>query len=185
MIEIRLGDRYAKSVLMLAKEKGQLEEVHNDFLLIEETAKQSRDFELMLKSPLIRSDKKQVILDKIFKDKLSKITTLLIEIIVRKGREMYLRDIAIRFLAAYDLEKNITRGVLTSSHPLTADHKAHIRKQVESLFNTTLEIEERIDPELIGGFVLKVGDFLYDGSIASSLRELKQEFDSNPYVKKF
>ena len=75
MIEIKLGDRYAKSVLSLAREMNLVEETRNDFALIKAVCEQNRDFVAMLKSPLIKSDKKQAILTAIFKDKLSKITS--------------------------------------------------------------------------------------------------------------
>lgn len=183
MIEIRLGDRYAKSIIELAKEKGQLEEVRNDFQYIHDLCTKSRDFLNMLESPLINSGKKQKILDKILGGKLSVITTNLIQIIVRKRREGYLDDIAIRFLHQYDKEKNITRGVITSATPLSEAQKNQIKSIVEKDLNTTFKMEEKIDPELIGGFVLRVGDHLFDGSVAYNLRQLKQEFAKNPYIK--
>jgi F-type H+-transporting ATPase subunit delta len=183
MIEIKLGDRYAKSILVLAQEKGQVERVHNDFLQIHRVCQSNPDFVRMLESPLIQSDKKQHILDAIFKGKLSDITQTLIEIIVRKKREGYLDDIAMRFLHQYDLLHNITRGILRSAAPLTVDQVAKIKEMVEAEFKTTFAIDQVIDPSLIGGFVLTIGDRQVDASIASRLRELKQEFDSNPYVK--
>ena len=113
MIEIRLGDRYAKSILELAEERKDIEKVHADFELINGVCEQSPDFLQMLKSPLISSTKKQKIIDEIFGGKFSELTKNLVEIIVRKKREPYLRDIAVRFLALYDLKKNITRSATT------------------------------------------------------------------------
>lgn len=184
MIEIRLGDRYAKSILELAEERGEVERVREDFQLVVSVCKSNPDFVNMLESPLIGADKKQAILNQIFQGKLSEITRHLIEIIVRKRREMYLDDIAYRFLALYDSSHNITRGVLSSAEALPADQVKSIKALVEKELNTSFELEEKIDPELIGGFTLLVGDRLFDGSIASRLRDLKKEFLNNPYVKK-
>ncbi|MCB9231102.1 MAG: ATP synthase F1 subunit delta [Bacteroidia bacterium] len=185
MIELRLGNRYAKSILELAKEKGELKDVYQDFLLIEQVCAQNSDFVAMLKSPLIFSDKKQNIINLVFGPHFkSKITRMFVEIIVSKKREPYLRDIAQVFLDLHDKEKNITRGVLTSASPLTPAQKAQVLAQVEKDLGTTFELEEKVDPELIGGFVLRVGDLLYDGSISSSIRKLKQEFEKNPYIDK-
>lgn len=185
MIELRLGTRYAKSVLGLAKERGELGDVHDDFILIAQVCDQNKDFVNMLKSPLIFSDKKQEIIDLIFgKHFKSELTKNFLQIIIRKKREPYLRDIAIVFLDLYDQEKNITRGTLTSASALTDDQRKLILDQVEKDLGTTFNLEEEIDPELIGGFVLRVGDRLFDGSIAASVRQLKQEFEKNPYIEK-
>lgn len=183
MIEIRLGDRYANSILVLAQERGQVERVREDFQLIQRVCKSNPDFVNMLESPLIKSDTKQNIMDGIFRKSFCDITQNLVEIIIRKKREGYLDDIADRFLYQYDKLNNITRGVLKSAAPLLPSQIDTIKKLVEREMKTTFELVEVIDPDLIGGFVLNIADRQFDGSIASRLRALKQEFDSNPYVK--
>lgn len=183
MIEIVLGDRYARSIYKLANDNGEIAKVKSDFILIDEVCSQNPDFVVMLKSPLIYSDKKQEIINAIFGDKLSKITRTFLEIIIRKKREPWLRDIATRFLDLYDVQNNITRGVLSSAVSLPADFTKHLKAIIEKELNTSFVCEEKIDPELIGGFVLRVGDYQFDGSIASGLKRLKNEFDSNPYIK--
>jgi len=184
MIEIKLGDRYAKSILELAEERKEVEAVRDDFQLIENVCEGSPDFLAMLRSPLISSDKKQGILDKVFGGKLSKLTTQFVGIVVRKKREMYLYDIAVRFGELYDRTHNITRAIVTSAVALSDAQRKTIVKLVEKQMGTSLKLEEKVDPELIGGFTLKIGDTLFDGSISSRFRELKKEFLSNPYVKK-
>lgn len=183
MIEIKLGDRYAKSIIELAAEKGQLEAVRKDFKLILDVIRENRDFRAMLKSPVVNPTVKQKILTKVFAGKLSPITDLFVQIIVRKHREMYLLDIAERFVHQYELRNNITRGVLTSAIPLSDAQRKTILEKVEKQMGTTFLLEEKVNPELIGGFVLRVGDVLFDGSIATELKDLKSEFVNNPYVK--
>lgn len=183
MIEIKLGDRYAKSILVLAQERGQLDRVRDDFQRIHAVCESNPDFVNMLESPLILSDKKQKIMDLVFGDRFCDITRTLVEIIIRKKREGYLDDIAERFLYQYDRIHNVTRGVLRSAAPLSNEQREKIRQLVEKEFKTKLEIVEVIEPELIGGFILDVGDRQFDASLATRLRALKQEFDSNPYVK--
>jgi F-type H+-transporting ATPase subunit delta len=183
MVEIKLGDRYANSILVLAQERGKVEEVRRDFLSIQRVCRSNPDFVNMLESPLIKADKKQAVIDGIFKGAFTDITQMLIEIIVRKRREGYLDDIAERFLFQYDRINNITRGELRSAHALTEAQVAKVKAVVEKAMNTSFELTQVIDPSLIGGFVLNIGDRQFDASIAARLRALKQEFDSNPYVK--
>lgn len=184
MLEIRLGTRYAKSILGLAKERNELEAVVKDFQLINDICVQNPDFVGMLRSPLINPAKKEKIIKAVLSSgKLTELTTKFIEIVIRKRREMYLYDIADRFLHLYDVEKNVTRGILVSAVPLTDDQKASIVQAAEKAMKTTFIVKEEIDADLIGGFVLKVGDKIYDGSLSAGLRKLKQEFEGNPYIK--
>jgi F-type H+-transporting ATPase subunit delta len=183
MIEIKLGDRYANSILVLAQERGQVERVREDFQIIQRVCQSNPDFVNMLESPLIKSDKKQHILNLIFKDQFCDITNTLVEIIVRKKREAHLDDIANRYLFQYDKLHNITRGELRSAHPMTETQVAAVKKLVERELSTQFEIVQIIDPSLIGGFVLNIGDKQFDASISARLQALKFEFDSNPYVK--
>ncbi len=186
MIEDRIGYRYAKSIFDLAKEKNMLEEVREDMSLIHETSVANRDFRSMLDSPLIPARKKEVILKAIFKDKFgSEFTRLLISILVRKGRERYLDNAAKSFLQLYDIAKHIQRGKLVSAAPLSAEQIAAIKEEVHKETGDQFEMEVEVDPTLIGGFVLHIGDRLFDGSIASSLRKLEQEFSDKSYIKQF
>lgn len=182
MIEVKLGDRYAKSILDLATERGVLEAVWQDFRTIESVCNNNPDFVRMLKNPIVPADKKKAVLKQVFTG-CHEITALFINILVDKHREGFLRDVAMRFLFQYDQQKNITRGELVSTTPLSDVQKAAIRKVVEDELQTSFELVERVDPSLIGGFTLRVGDKLFDASISTRLRKLKQEFKKNPYVK--
>ncbi len=182
MIEVKLGDRYAKSILDLALERGVLEKIWQDFRAVEATCESNPDFVRMLKNPIILADKKKAVLKLVFPD-VHEITALFINILVNKRREGFLADVANRFLFQYDQHKNITRGELVSTAPLSEAQKAIIKKVVEEELKTSFELVERIDPSLIGGFTLRVGDKLFDSSISTRLRKLKQEFSKNPYVK--
>lgn len=184
MLELRLGTRYAKSILELAKERKELDEVVKDFQYIYSVCNSNPDFVAMLKSPMIQPDKKDRIIKMVLdRCKPTEMTVKFIEIIVRKRREVYLYDIADRFLYLYDKEKNITRGVLISAQLLDEAQKAIIVKSAEKAMDTNFFITEKIDPDLIGGFILKVGDKIYDGSLSAGLRKLKNEFEGNPYIK--
>ena len=185
MVEDRIGYRYAKSVFELAKEKGILEEVREDMIMID-SACDERDFLLFLKSPLINARKKQKVVDAVFKGQYSsELTPHLVEIVIRKHREQYLHYVATSFLELYDREKHITRGELVSAAPLSDAQLTEIKKIIEEKTGDSFDFVQTIDPELIGGFILKVGGQLFDGSIASSLQQLSQEFSQNTYIRKY
>lgn len=176
MVEDRIGYRYAKSAFSLAQEQKDLDSVHSDMKMISDLCHESTEFVNMLQSPIIGGPKKQEVLDLIFKGKFkTKLVPLLIEMIVRKGREAFLPHVAHSFMEMYDEAKGILRGALTSAVELPSATIAEIKSNLEKSSGKSFEFTTEINPDLIGGFTLKVGDTLFDGSIAASLRRLKQE----------
>jgi F-type H+-transporting ATPase subunit delta len=184
MAELRVASRYVKSLLGLAVEQGQLEAVHQDMLLFSKVCHESRDFGLMLKSPVIRHETKSEILKKIFNGKVNPLTLAIIEIVTRKNREPLLAAIADEFHNAYNEERGIGQASVTTTFPMDKDLRAEIETIVKKLSNKkTVEIDEKIDHDLIGGFVLNVGDQQIDASIRSKLKSLKLKFTENPFQK--
>lgn len=177
MVEDRIGYRYAKSLFDLAVEKGEVKKAGTDMELLRDTIAGSRDLATFLKSPLIDSTRKQKIIDRIFQGKFqSVLTEKLLNMVIRKGREMYLPQLAEAFLRLYDKQQNIQRGVLSSAVVLSDTQVAEIKSAMEKEIGSKLELVQAINPDLIGGFVLKIDDILFDGSVSGSLRRLKQQF---------
>ena len=175
MVEDRIGYRYAKSLFDLSVERNNVENTRKDMEFIRQTIADNRDLAVFLKSPLISSVRKQKIIDRIFEGELqTESAQKLVSIIVRKGREMYLPQVADAFLKLYDLQQNIQRGSLASAVPLTDAQIAQIKAVVEKQTGSQFELTQELNPALIGGFVLKIGDNLFDGSVSGSIRRLKQ-----------
>jgi F-type H+-transporting ATPase subunit delta len=180
-----VGTRYAKSLLNLAIEHGQLEPVYKDMLMIRSVSKSNPDFVNMLESPLIKTDKKQSILKLLFEGKVNELTMKFMMLMAEKKREGYLDDISFSFVDQYKQHKNIVTAVLTSAVPMDSETKFKILSMVQQSVNGTVEIEEKIDANLIGGFKIKVGDRQVDASVQRKLNDLKKSFSHNPFVKDF
>lgn len=185
MRETRVSHRYAKSLLDLSLEKGQLEQVHEDMLMVLSTIRHSHDLELMLKSPVIKTDKKQEILKAVFGGKIGVITTEFIDIITRKRRESELETIAASFLSQYKKHKQILTAVITTASGLDEKLRAQVMQIVKGTTNSEVELVEKVDKDLIGGFVLRVGDQQVDNSILRQLKGLDRSFNENPYVREY
>ncbi|AHM61033.1 ATP synthase f1, delta subunit [Flammeovirgaceae bacterium 311] len=183
--EARVASRYAKSLLDLAVEKGVLEEVYQDMTLLNKTIKDNREFELLLRNPIVKSEKKKAILRALFASKVSMMTGKFLDIISSKSREDYVPAIAVEFLRQYRFTKGITRAEVVTTFPLTAALRERFIATVVEITGGTVELIEKIDPTLIGGYVLRVGDKQIDESIRTKLEELEAEFKHNPYVKQF
>lgn len=175
----KAGARYAKSLLDLSKEQNTVEEVKNDMVFFEQTVDNSPELEAILKNPIVPMDKKQGILQGIFGGKVNAITESFLKLIVNKGRSAILFDTAKQFVAQYNEIKGVVTAEVTSASALTEANKAEVIALVKKeLGANEVVIKEKVDPALIGGFILKVDDRQFDASIASGLAKLKKEFAS-------
>ncbi|SER75899.1 ATP synthase F1 subunit delta [Pedobacter rhizosphaerae] len=177
MSEIKVAGRYAKSLIDLANENNALEEAKNDMVLFEKVVDETPELEAILKNPIVPLDKKTGILKGIFADKVSKLTITFFTIVVNKGRSEILFATAKQFIQQYNIIKGIVTADVTSATPLSATAKEEIVAIVKrELGANQVIINEKLNENLIGGFILKVGDKQFDASISSNLNKLKKEF---------
>ena len=179
----RLGTRYAKSLIDLASERGQLEAAYTDMLYLQDVTKQSREFLNLLRSPVIKGDTKLKIVTAVTAGKISDLTSLFIKLLISKGRESNLPEVITAFIDQYKKAKNIHTIKLTTATAVSDAVKDAIVAQVK---NTSamqnVELETVVDPGIIGGFVLQAGDKMVDASIAYDLREVAKQFDNNDFI---
>jgi F-type H+-transporting ATPase subunit delta len=186
MADSRVASRYVKSLLGLAVEQGAVDAVHADMQMISKAGQTNRDFLLMLKSPIVRHEKKKEVLNKLFAGRVHPLTMAIIEILTKKNREPLLPAIAAEFHNAYNDYKGIGKASIVSAFELDASLKSQLETMVKKLSNKTqVELDQKVDKELIGGFILNVGDRQIDASIKSKLKSLKNKFSENPFVKEF
>lgn len=182
----RVSSRYVKSLLDLAVEQGKLEEVHRDMLLFDSVCRGNRNFVLMLGNPVIKHDKKREILQRLFAGRVSDLTMAIFDIITRKNREALLHEIARTFHYAYNRYKDIGSAAVVTATELDEE----LRKQFVGMARKIsgkheVELAEKVDPGLIGGFVLNVGDQQIDASLRKKFNTLKVKLSHNPYIKEF
>ena len=177
MSELRIASRYAKSLLELAEEKKSLAKVAKDIELFDSICESNRDFVVMLRNPIINHGQKLAILQKLFKGKVNALTLSMFEIVTRKGREQYLPEMAKAFKHQYNVMQGIVEATVTTVAPMTAAIKKELSDVLKKLTkDSKVVLTEVVDPEIIGGFVLKIGDKQIDDSVSSRLRAVKLQF---------
>ncbi len=181
----RAAVRYAKALKELALEQGVLEKVRDDMTLIESVCKSNHDFAVMLNSPIIKTDKKQSILNEVFKGKISKLTELFIQVLAAKRRESYIEAIAIEFGKQFKEHKKILTAIVTTAQGLDEALRKKVLSVVQGSGHSEIELVEKINEKLIGGFTLQVGDKRVDASLQKQIRKLSQSFSENPYIKEY
>ena len=179
---IRVSYRYAKSLMMLAIEQKMLEDAYRDMKMLSDICQPNHDFVVVLKSPIIKSDKKIAIIRAIVKGKLSPIVDGFIKIIATHRREGYLVEIAHSFVAQYKEYNKVSVAEITSASKLDDVQRKKIAEAVKKVVGQDVELVEKINPDIIGGLIVRVGDRQFDGSISRKLKELKKGFSKNQYV---
>src|ERR1035437_2171610 len=181
----RAAVRYAKALMELALEQGVLEKVCDDMKLIISVCQNSHDFDVVLNSPIIKTDKKQSILAEVFKGKICKLTELFLHILAAKRRESYIEAIAIEFVKQFKEHKKILTAIVTTASGLDEELRKKVLEVVKGSGQSEVELMEKINDKLIGGFTLQVGDKRIDASIAKQIRKLAMSFSENPYIKEY
>lgn len=179
MNDSKISVRYSRALFQLALEKKILDQVNLDMILISEVCKVPEVKEF-LHSPIIYPSKKEAILHKMFGDNVQKITLSLIDLVVKNGRESYIPAIARVFIHETKKYRGITESVLTTAVKVDDKIKKEITDLVSGVFKTKIELEENIDAEIIGGFILRVDDKYIDASIRNKLRKIKKELMGSP-----
>jgi len=182
MLDTVVAKRYAKSLLGLAKEMGVLNEVNADMKLFASVCIENRELPVLFRNPIVPSDKKLGILKSLFGSKMSKLSMSFFEIVANKGREKYLYDIARSYTEQYKVLNGIRTAEITSAVGLDDTLRAKVYEMLRVSNNSEVELNEKIDKNLIGGFILRVGDKQYDASISSDLNKLARRFSTNPYI---
>ena len=177
-----IASRYAKSLLDLASERGDLEAIIKDMEGLKKIIS-NRDFYLLLKSPIVKTDKKLSIFKDIFDKNSNPLTLGFINLLTRKGREGILPEITDEFIRQYNEINNISTIKIKTAIPIGDNVLESIKAKLEESESTfdTVEIETAVDETLMGGFVLEIGDKLYDASLAHKLEAMKKLFSSNTH----
>jgi len=184
MKQTRAAIRYAKAILSLAIDKNKADEVNQDMQLIDTTISESKDLQAVLNSPVIKVEAKEKTLLAIFDNSINTISKGLIHQLIENKRLSILSDVAKQYTIIYDFHKGTQAAIVTSAVPLTDDLKEKILVKVKAIVGKEITIENVVDPSIIGGFVLRVGDKQFDASISGEMNELRRKFDDNLYVTK-
>lgn len=181
----RLAGRYAKSLMDLATEQNQVDAVYADMKWMQKICKSNPDFVAVLKSPVIKSDKKGIIVNAVTTGNVGDLSTAFIQLLVRKTRESNLPEIVEAFIDQFNSLRNIHKVKITTAAPLSDALKDDIMANVKANVSASdFEIETAVKDELIGGFILETGGQLVDASILRDLKDIRKQFLNNDYIHK-
>ncbi len=180
----RAAIRYAKAILSYSLEKKKETQVNNDMLLIASTIEKSEDLQLLLSNPIIKNEIKRTTINKVFDKKISEPSKQLIDLLITNRRLGILEYVAKKYTVIYDELKGIEVAQVTSATPLSKQLTSEVLEKVKQLTGKKATLKNIINPDIIGGFILRVGDVQYDASISNKLLVLKRQFEDNSFTSK-
>lgn len=180
-----ISKRYAQALLGLALEMNNLDKVREDMEQVIRLCETDREFRLFLRSPVIQPEMKVSVLDKVFEGKIEELSLKFFKLITRHRREPILEQIARQYITLYKEHNNIITTQLTTAAPIDEKIKKEIISLMKDYTSGKIELNEEVDGDLIGGFVLRFEDKQFDSSLRNRIKQLKKEFDDNLYIKGF
>jgi len=172
-VSIPAAREYAEAMIAIGRETDQLTTIYDELMALR-SLYDDREFRAFFTSPRIDPDEKFRILTKAFDGKFGKPILGLVSVLIRKRRELLLDNIADQFQRFQDLAEGKVHVYLRSDRPVEDDIRERIQKIATDDHGKTAVIHETIDPELIGGMILRVGDYMVDGSIRRKLQVLRK-----------
>lgn len=177
----RAAIRYAKAILSFALEQQKEVEVNNDMLLVANTIKDSKELQLLLNNPVLKTELKKSALNEIFASKTSALTINSINLLIDNKRLPILGEVAKKYSLIFDSLKGIEVAKVTTAIPLTEELNQQVLRKVIEITGKQATIESIVNPDIIGGFILRVGDIQYDASVANKLQGLKRQFENESF----
>ncbi|EGV43042.2 ATP synthase F1 subunit delta [Bizionia argentinensis JUB59] len=178
MAGTRAAIRYAKAVLSLATDKQVAEAINTDMVLIAKTLKDNQNLDEALKNAVVRSEAKKAILLQVFPDT-HPMTIELFKVLDANKRLDIMDAIADKYTELFDIQNGKQSATVTTAVPLTKDIEIKVLTKIKELTNKAVTVKNIVDEDILGGFILRVGDIQYNASIASKLNKLKREFTTN------
>ncbi|HSP40159.1 MAG TPA: ATP synthase F1 subunit delta [Gillisia sp.] len=180
----RAAQRYAKAILDLAKDQNVSEAVYEDMESISQTISASDELQNVLASPVIKDDLKRNALKEIFKN-VNPLTIGAFDILLENNRIITLKAVAQKYIQLYNELNNIQVATVTTAIPLDSNLEAKIQDKIKQITGNSATIKSIVDPSIIGGFILRIGDLQYNASVAQNLSNLKRQFsNNNSYISK-
>lgn len=171
----RAAIRYAKAILDIATASGKSEAVNADMKSITAALAESHELQVFLSSPVVRLEAKKNALLEIFAG-VQQETQSLFQLLFTNKRFEILGAIAKQYAHLYDESIGVEIAKVTTAIPMTPELESKIMTKIAELSTKKITVENIVDPSIIGGFVLRVGDKQYNASVAAKLNELKREF---------
>ena len=173
----RAAIRYAKAILEIADSKKAASQVSADMALISSTINTNAELNTFIQSPTINVEQKESALLEVFANA-NAVTKSLFRLLLENKRFEILDAIALEYNKLFDIMNGVEVAKVTTAIAMDAALEAKVSAKIATFSDKKITIENTIDPSIIGGFILRIGDKQYNGSVANRLQVLKRELNN-------
>ncbi|WP_104735062.1 ATP synthase F1 subunit delta [Hanstruepera ponticola] len=178
MAGTRAAIRYAKAVLSLATDKQSADAVNGDMQAIANAISDNKELGEALKNEVVKAEVKKTILLQAFPNS-NTITKELFNVLLENKRMELVEQVATQYSKLYNIQNGQESAVVTTAIPMTNDIEMKVLAKIKDLTNKAVTVKNVIDEDILGGFILRIGDVEYNASIQNNLNKLKREFSLN------
>lgn len=175
MLNKSVARRYAEAFFSIAQDHGKIDQYQQELELVANAIKESEVLRDYLAHLLIPAKDKKESITKIFGENLSQVTLNFLLMIIDKRREAYIEAIVDEYKELADISRNIAKAELISAQEVSEDDLNVLAQKLSASTGKTVQLKQTIDPSLIGGVKLKIGDQIIDGTVAKKLEMLKTQ----------
>lgn len=179
MIEGLVAKRYAEALFEVANNKKSLDQIEEDLQLIVDVFENTSELTAFLHHPKIDDKTKKAIIDQAFDGKLNEMTKNLLYLLIDNNRTEYIGDIKKEFVKLANIARNIVDVEAITAIELDKDSQDKVSKTLKDKLGKSVRLKSFVDPSLLGGIVIKIGDRVYDGSINKQLKVLKRSLKAS------
>lgn len=179
MTPLSVARRYAHALYLEAEQEGHTAEVDEDVALVKESLANSRDLVNVFASPVISRQKKEVIIEQLFEKRLRPLTYSFLTLLLKKNREDSFPAALQAYTDLRDTQGNVEAAVVRSAFSLSDREKENVTSALEGMTGKRIRLQTEVDPALIGGIVVRLGDTVYDGSVRNQLALLRERMERN------
>jgi len=174
MKDTRVAKRYAAALFDVAKRDGIVDAIAEDLMAIERLLKESVRLREIFVQPLVTEDRKIEMISHVFGDRITATSLNFLKLLIRKRRVNLIDETIDEFRDLLSEHLNIVSATASTAVPLTADQVKRLTKSLETLTQKTVNLTTEVDADMIGGVVVRIGDYVIDGSVRSQLHRLEQ-----------
>ena len=172
------GKVYAKALLEIGEDLGNLDEILDELRMVDSLVREKKNFRFIFQSPQVDRDTKTKMLRDVFGDGLSRITMNFLKVLIRKQRELLLNNVLEQFIYLRDISEHRVRVDVVSAVELPDEVREKLTHKLEIVTGKTVIAKYDLDPSLLGGIKLRVGDLYLDGSVAGRIKRLKKSIET-------
>ncbi|MFZ5591798.1 MAG: F0F1 ATP synthase subunit delta [Bacillota bacterium] len=174
MLKGAVGGRYAEALYELAARDGKVDAIEQELKAVNQVVQENRELQKVLFHPRITAEEKKALLDELFKGKIGDVTLEFLKFLVERQREQFLPDIVEFFVQLANKARNIVAASVTSAVELNPDERKALEGVLNKITGKNVQTAYRVDPSLIGGVVVKIGDRVLDGSVRTRLAAMRE-----------